>query len=140
MKKGALLIVTVLLMLSSLSCDSPRVQERYLMPHVGTWVGLDRAGVKGTVVFGERGTGSMEFQNTHNKFQYVFDYSKQPVWLDLLYTREGRPFRAKLIVKFLDENRLQFYTFFDETRPPAFPDGKSVNLMTLTRVNRVKKG
>lgn len=139
MRKYAFFIVAAMLMLSSLSCDGPRANDRYLMPHVGTWVGVDSTGARGIVVFGENGRGTMEFQNSLNEFQYVFDYSKKPLWLDLLYSREGRPFRAKLIVNFLDENRLEWYTFFDEKRPSAFPHGNAENLMTLTKLNSMTR-
>jgi hypothetical protein len=139
MKKYGLLILAVMLMGASLSCDGPGARDRYLLPHVGTWVGVDRTGMKGIVVFGENGRGTMEFQNDLNEFQYVFDYTKKPLWLDLLYSRDGKPFRAKMIVKFLDENRLEWYTFFDEKRPSAFPDGNEENVMTLTRLNPLTK-
>jgi hypothetical protein len=135
MKKGAFLIVSLFFVVATISCDGPGAHDRYLLPHVGTWVGVDHTGTKGIVVFGENGKGSMVFQNTVNEFQYVFDYSKSPLWLDLLYSREGRPFRAKLIVKFKDENRLEWYTNFDENRPSGFPKGNAENVMTLTRLN-----
>jgi hypothetical protein len=134
MKKGALLIAAVMLMASSLSCDGPRANDRYLLPHVGTWVRVDNTGGRGIVVFKENGMGTIEFENNVYEFDYVFDYTRKPVWLDLLYSREGKPFRAKLIVKFLDENRLEWYTFFDEKRPSEFPDGNADNVATLTRL------
>ncbi|MEW6665494.1 MAG: hypothetical protein AB1512_09765 [Thermodesulfobacteriota bacterium] len=139
MSKGAFLIMIAMLMGSSLSCEGPGAHDRYLLPHVGTWVGVDGTGTRGIVVFGEDGRGTMEFQNIVNEFQYVFDYSKNPLWLDLLYSREGRPFRAKLIVRFLDENRLQWFTFFDRRRPSSFPKGDAENGMTLTRLNPLTK-
>lgn len=136
MKKCASLIVLVMLAASMLSCQGPGAHDRYVLPHVGNWIGVDASGMRAVVVFRENGTGTIEFQNTVNEFYYVFDYSRNPLWLDLVYSREGKPFRTRLIAGFTDENRLKWYTFFDERRPSGFPKGDQAgNVMTLTRLN-----
>ena len=123
------------------SCkDSPKgSHDRPLPPHIGVWAGVDPSNVKGTVTFKEDGTGSMEFADNIYEFNYVFDYSRKPVWLDLIYSREGKPFRAKLVVKFENENRFQWFTFFTETRPDAFPEKDSEGVMVLTKVDPFAK-
>ena len=138
-RKSALFIVPVLLIFFLASCHGPEARNRYLLPHVGTWVGVDSTGNKGVVSFRENGTGTMELQNDAYEFTYVFDYSRQPMWLDLIYAREGKPFRAKLVVKFMDENRFQWFTFFSDKRPAAFPEKNSGNVMVLTRLSPVTR-
>jgi hypothetical protein len=78
---------------------------------------------------------SSAYNNTIYKFRYVFDYTKDPIWLDFHYSREGKPYQACLIVRYIDENHLQWFTYFNDVRPADFPDGDQGNVMTLTRVN-----
>ena len=121
------------------SCQGKGSRSRIPLVHVGTWSGVDSQNMKGVVTFRENGTGTMEFGNHAYDFQYCFDYSKRPVWLDLLYSREGKPFQARLIVQYVDENHLQWYTFFSEKRPEGFPKGNEGGVMKLTRVNPLHK-
>jgi hypothetical protein len=108
------------------------------MLHVGTWTGLDSTNTKGMVSFREDGTGTMEYGGKTYEFMYFFDYSKKPIWLDLIYSREGKPIRTRLIVRYLDENHFKWYTFFTEVRPASFPASDSGNVMTLSRSNSLK--
>ena len=132
-----LLIASVLLV--SCKGSSSSSYERFPLPHIGVWTGVDASNVRGTVSFKENGTGTIKFAENVYDFNYFFDYSRKPVWLDLIYTREGKPFRAKLVVKFMDENRLKWFTFFTETRPNGFPEKDSSGVMVLTRVSPLTK-
>ncbi|MBN1104248.1 MAG: hypothetical protein JXL84_12595 [Deltaproteobacteria bacterium] len=136
-KQGFLFIALAAVLLFS-SCQGPGAKDRYLLPHVGTWEGVDSTGTKGIVTFREDGTGTMSFQNNTYEFEYVFDYGKKPLWLDLVYSREGRPFRARLIVKYLDDHRLKWFTRFDQTRPAGFPEKDGPNVIILTRLNHLR--
>ncbi|MFH1349512.1 MAG: hypothetical protein ABII26_01120 [Pseudomonadota bacterium] len=116
------LFSALLLALSLLlnSCEG-KGQTRYSrQPHLGVWEDVGFEGRKATLVFKENGTGTLLFDFQLYDFRYIIDYSKKPVWLDLIYTREGMPYRAKVIVKFLDLNRLKWRTFFGSTRPTEF--------------------
>jgi hypothetical protein len=134
-KNVLLLFILVCASLVLHSCKGKDANARVPMVHVGVWSGVDSENTKGMVTFRENGTGTMEFANNAYDFRYCFDYSKRPIWLDLLYSREGKPFRARLIVKYLDENNLQWYTFFSEVRPEKFPDGNP-SVMRLARMGR----
>jgi hypothetical protein len=142
-KNVPLLFCLVGLSLVFFSCKGKDANSRVPMGHVGVWSGVDGANMKGVVTFRENGTGTMEFDQNTFKFEYSFDYSKRPVWLDLIYSREGKPFRARLIVKFPAEDQLHWYTFFSEERPDKFPEGNAENVMKLTRMKpargKVKK-
>jgi hypothetical protein len=138
MRKQGFLFMALVAILFLSSCEGPGGKARYLLPHVGTWEGVDSTGTKGIVTFREDGTGTMAFHNNTYGFEYVFDYGKKPLWLDLVYSREGKPFRARLIVKFLDDNRLKWFTRFNETRPTGFPEKDGRNVMILTRLNHMK--
>jgi hypothetical protein len=134
-KRVLLLSISLVVSLFLASCKGKDSSVRVPLVHVGVWSGLDGANMKGVITFRENGTGTMEFDKNAYDFEYFFDYSKRPVWLDLIYSREGKPFRARLIVKFPDDNQLHWYTFFSEERPEKFPEGNEGNVMKLTRVN-----
>lgn len=114
-------------------CAKKENQKKSFQPHMGQWSGVDRTGTKGIFVFREDGTGSLQLDTERYDFRYVVDYSKEPVWLDLMYTREGKPFRAKTIIQFVGENQLELRTFFDEDRPTQFFDKDLKNTMILKR-------
>ena len=137
-KTVLLLLVLVGALLTFCSCKGKESNSRVPMVHVGTWSGVDGANTKGVVTFRENGTGTLEFDNSAFDFQYAFDYSKRPVWLDMIYSREGKPFRARLIAKFPDEDHLHWYTFFTEERPAGFPEGNDENVMKLARVSHAR--
>jgi len=140
MRQLTLMVVVLGVFTLLLSCKGPSSSsERYFLPHIGAWTGVDAANSKAAVVFGVDGTGTMEFGGDLYSFQYVFDYSRKPVWLDFIYTREGKPFRAKLIVQFIDNNKLKWFTFFSEERPAEFPKEGAAGVMVLTRVNPLTK-
>ena len=91
----------LLLPILFISCSEPEPTRHFDQPHIGKWSGTDLAGVKATIIFRESGAGTIEFDNNFYEFTYIIDYSKQPIWLDLIYTRENKPFRAKFLVKFI---------------------------------------
>lgn len=129
-----ILLIAVVVSFLMVSCKGQVSTTRFPMPHVGTWSGLDSTNTKGVVTFRENGTGAMEYGGSTYEFQYFFDYGKNPVWLDLVYSRDGKPFRARLIVKYQDETHLKWYTFFTEVRPESFPETEAGKVMTLTRL------
>src|SRR3972149_7785808 len=124
MRKRSFFLILMLTSLLIASCKGQDSYSRFPMIHVGTWTGADSTDAKGVVTFEENGTGTMEYGGSAYEFRYVFDYGKRPIWLDLLYTREGRPFRARLIVRFINENQFMWYTFFTEVRPVSFPESE----------------
>ena len=126
---AALFAVSVLL----ISCGDGGHIQQYYQPHVGVWEDADFTGSKAMVVLRENGTGTILFDRQFSDFKYVMDYSKKPPWLDLMYTREGKPYRAKVLVKFLDINRLKWRTFFGETRPIRFLPEDEKNTVILNR-------
>ena len=139
MKKNLLTTLFFLLSILFISCSDQETTRHFDQPHIGKWSGTDLAGTKATIVFSESGTGTIEFNNDLYKFMYVIDYSRQPIWLDLIYARENKPFRAKFILKFIDKNKLKWRTFFNDKRPSEFLPDDSKNTMVLTRDNPVRE-
>ncbi len=131
MKNRLLTAVLFALSVLPISCGNGGHIQQYYQSHVGVWEDADFTGSKAIVVLRENGTGTILFDRQLSDFKYVMDYSKKPTWLDLIYAREGKPYRTKAIVKFLDINRLKWRTFFGETRPAKFllEDDKSTAIL-----------
>lgn len=113
-------MVISLALFSLTVCSNKESQKKSSQPHVGQWSGVDGKGIKGIILFRQEGTGTIQFENEQYEFKYVIDYSKNPIWLDLIYNREGKPFHAKSIIQFVGENQLELRTFFDKDRPTQF--------------------
>ncbi len=107
--------------------------EDSFKPHIGLWKDLDLGRTVATVAFLRGGTGGVWFGSQFSKFEYTIDYSKDPIWLDLVYSREGKPFRARLIADFDDINVFKWRTYFGEKRPSDFPGLNDKYTITLTR-------
>jgi len=133
MKREFLYLTTMILFAILISCNGSEKARDAYKPHLGIWSGIDSSGTKATIVFKKDGTGTIEFNNENYEFKYIMDYSKRPVWLDLIYPRDGKPYRAKLIVEFFDKNRLKWRTFFNEQRPEGFPPEDNKFTMVLTK-------
>jgi hypothetical protein len=106
-----------------------------MQPHIGVWTGTDPSGIEATVVFEEGGKGAITFDGTMHPFEYVIDYAKDPTWLDLIYTQEEKPFRAKLILRFQDRNTIVWRTFYNDQRPEGFEGEDDKHTFILKRVN-----
>jgi hypothetical protein len=65
----------------------------------------------------------------------VIDYAKDPTWLNLIYTQEEKPFRAKLILRFQDRNTIVWRTFYNDQRPEGFEGEDDKHTFILKRVN-----
>jgi len=117
------------------SCGNHEAPQQFTQPHIGAWTGIDPSGIEATVVFEEGGNGSITFDETVHPFEYVIDYAKDPTWLDLIYTQEEKPFRAKLILRFQDRNTMEWRTFYNEQRPEGFQGEGDKHTFILKRVN-----
>lgn len=133
MKRGFLCVTAMVIFTILLSCHGSEERRDAYQPHLGIWSGIDTAGIKATILFRKDGTGTIEFNDERYEFKYIMDYSKRPVWLDLIYTRDGKPYRAKLIVEFIDKTRLKWRTFFNDQRPDDFPSQDDKFTMVLSK-------
>jgi hypothetical protein len=90
------------------------------------------------MIFREDGTGALSFPRGSSDFEYVFDYTRTPVELNLISTREGKPYRIRAIVKYFGKNRMKIRTFFNEKRPDGFDPNDAENTIALTRGSSAK--
>jgi hypothetical protein len=133
MKKNCIYIAILSLFFLLPSCNFNGRAGKSYQPHIGVWEERGILEKKAVLVLREDGSGSIWFDNLRHDFSYIIDYSKRPVNLDLLYRREGKPFRARLIVKFLGMNRFKWRSFYNEKRPTRFLPEKDGHTVILNR-------
>ena len=138
MKKYLRPVILLAILILPISCGNRDQTPPYYQPHIGVWEDIGAADKKTVIFFREDGTGSISFDYQDSDFEYVFYYSKKPVWLDLIYSREGKPYRAKIIVKFLDNNQLKWRTFYNDKRPTEFIPKDPDNTIILNRVHPIR--
>ena len=138
MKKYLLPVILLAIAILPISCGNRDQTPPYYQPHIGLWEDTGAADKKTVIVFREDGTGNIAFDYQGSDFKYVIDYSKKPVWLDLIYSREGKPYRAKMIIQFLDNNQLKWRTFFNDKRPTEFTPKDPDSTIILNRVNPLR--
>jgi len=131
MLRGRYSLVTVVFALSFLLIQCERTRHTQ---HIGEWSGVDSIGTVGNLVFEKNGTGKITQGDTSATCKYTIDYSKRPIWLDIILTENGQEVPMKLIVEFLDRNTIRLRTFFDESRPIEFLEQDPKHTIVLRRV------
>ncbi|MBW1801114.1 MAG: hypothetical protein JRJ85_10345 [Deltaproteobacteria bacterium] len=134
-KKTYLSIITCVVFLFLLSaCGRGVERQGHYLPHIGSWEGVDSKGIKATMVLRENGIGKITFHDKIIEFKYVFDYSKNPLWMDIIHDRADKPYRERLIAKFEDKNHWKWRTFYTEERPSEFSQEDTNFTAVFTRV------
>lgn len=104
---------------------------------VGTW--SNRAAEnRVTFVFNPDGSGSMSIGNAQLPYRYRFDQSRDPGWLDLDGTADGKPVTIRAIAEFVRGDRLKIrmpHTRTPGVRPTEFVENDLENTILLTRVD-----
>ena len=150
MKKGKLAVIFMLLILLAgcdVGCPKPP-------PHVGQWI--DRT-LQSAVVFNNDGTFEVMYFNDPDpslelgqsrpqrpddktwkvdfRGTYVIDFSKNPAWIDLVFTKQGTPRRAQGLITFLDNNT--FYVAFEDVRPASLDNSSRKERYTRAAPNEI---
>lgn len=132
LRKTASLAVLFLAISTLLACCGKIKQTQ----HLGEWSGVDNTGEVGRFVFQKDGTGKITQGNASDSFRYEIDYSKIPIWLDLILTQDGKEYRIKSIIEFIDRDKMRWRTYHNEIRPTAFLLEDPKNTLVLTRVGK----
>jgi hypothetical protein len=141
-----LILCTVAFMATIQPGFSMFVQET---KHLGKWEGTDNSGETAAVSFEKDGYAVLylngetmgEKRDQEPLVKYEFDYSKNPVWLDLIVCDlQGKERgRMKSIVKFLSDDQMLWRIGNDEsTRPTGFDDQDKENTVLLKKVSKNK--
>jgi hypothetical protein len=103
---------------------------------VGTWSNRATEN-RVTFVFNPDGSGSMSIGNAHLPYRYRFDPRRDPAWLDLEGSAEGKTVTIRAIAEFVRGDRLKIRmppTRTPGDRPAEFVDNDLENTILLTRV------
>ena len=117
--------------------------------HIGKWEGTDNTGKTAAIIFDKDGYASLNMdgevlggkRDTEPIVKYEFDYSKKPIWLDLILCDISGKEKARMksIVKFMADDRMVWQTGDDFTkRPAAFDESDKENTVVLKRVSEIK--
>lgn len=109
----AILLLSITVILFSCSNEKQR--------HIGEWKGTDK-GQTGTLILdktnhavmvvGNRVIGGNEFEIDSTKLEckYEIDYSKDPIWLDIIIAEKGKPEKGRLkgIIRFITNDKIEY--------------------------------
>ena len=132
LRKRASLAVLFFAISTLLACCGRMKQTQ----HLGEWSGVDNTGQVGSFVFQKDGTGKITQGKASDSFRYEIDYSKTPIWLDLILTQDGKEYRIKSIIEFIDHDKMRWRTYHNDTRPTAFLQEDPKNTLILTRLRK----
>jgi hypothetical protein len=103
---------------------------------VGTW--SNRAADNPiTFTFHDDGSGTMTIGSARLLYQYRLDQTREPAWLDLDATADGKPVSIRAIAQFARRDKLRIrlpHTRAVDIRPTEFTDDDLENTILLTRV------
>ena len=127
------------------STTAKSVDER----HIGEWKGTDNSGKltslildksnHAVLVFGNQVIGGKEFELKKIKAEckYDIDYSKNPIWLDLVIYEQGKTQelgRLKGIVRFITDNKIEYRLNFAGERFDKFDPEDKESTIVLDKV------
>lgn len=108
-------------------------EESPSVVHEGTWAGKNNDGQDFYLRLTPDGYADLlinkknaaPFDN-YSKIYYVINYEKNPIFLDLIYTKkESESVVYKFIIEFLSKNMFRISGNLDGNRPAVFEDNKT---------------
>ena len=148
MKKGKLIKRVLILILTIVIFGCSNSNQK----HIGEWTCSDNTGETGSLILNKGnsavfivgnqvlGGDNFEINGVKATLKYEIDYSKDPIWLDLVIYEEGQKqetVRAKGIIRFLTNNKME-YRFKPEPsvdRFTKFDSEDKENTIVLDKVN-----
>lgn len=136
-----LLLITVIFILQSCSNSNER--------HIGEWKGTDNTGKTASLVLDKNshavfvinnqvlGGTEFEMQGVKAECKYEIDYSKNPIWLDIVICEKGKKeekARLKGIIRFITDNKLEYRLNFGGERFDKFDSDENENTIVLDKV------
>ncbi|ESU19844.1 hypothetical protein FEDK69T_31000 [Flavobacterium enshiense DK69] len=120
--------------------------------HIGEWTGTDK-GEKGSLILNEGnsavfvignqvlGGKNFEINGVKASLEYEIDYSKNPIWLDLvLYEKEQKIEKGRMrgIVRFLTDTKMEYRVSFNpfSDRFTKFDSEDKENTIVLDKMSK----
>jgi hypothetical protein len=124
------------------SCSNPN--ER----HFGEWKGTDNSGKSASLILDKSnhavlvqenqviGGNEFEINGIKGECKYEIDYTKNPIWLDLVIYEQGKAQeigRLKGIIRFITEDKIEYRVNFDGERFDKFDSDDKEHTIVLDK-------
>ncbi len=103
---------------------------------IGRWVGIS-LGKKASLEFIDSANVNVTFPDgKFLKAVYAIDFSKNPVWFDVINIQKGQKATLEGLIKFIDKNTLRWMVTHEGTRPKDFSPNMHTSIQTFKRENK----
>lgn len=93
---------------------------------IGKWIGTDESNETGGIEFSNNKTAKLLMMGKEMPItEYKVDYSKNPIWVDLIVKRNGQTMTLFVLIEFIDPNTIRWEVFPMANKRPITFSGKS---------------
>jgi hypothetical protein len=105
----------------------------------GKWTGIDEKGDSAVITF-KFNTTIMEFGGeVASTFDYKIDYTKDPIWMELIFKNENQKEVINALVRFIDADKIKWELFpYATSIPIKFTSESNETNETTMILTRVK--
>jgi len=130
--KKSLSVVLILFLFSGSLFSQPHSTKDL----IGSWAGT-ALGKNASLAFIDSVHVNVTFPDgKFLKAVYVIDFSKDPVWFDIMNIQNGQKSTLEGLIKFIGNNTLRWMITHDGTRPKDFTPNKNTSIQTFKRENK----
>jgi hypothetical protein len=130
MKK--ILIILLLFFLFVVSVFSQSYSAKDL---IGKWIGTAQ-GKAGSLEFLDSSHVNVMFPDgTFIKGTYAIDFTKKPIWIDIINIKGNQKATLEGLIKFIDKTSFRWMITHSGTRPKDFSPNKNTSTLTFKKKN-----
>jgi hypothetical protein len=101
---------------------------------IGKWIGQDERSESGGIEFSINKTAKLLMMGKEMPITaYKVDYSKNPIWIDLIIKRNGQMMTLFGLLEFVDSNTIRWEVFPMANKRPTTFSGKSENTSIILK-------
>jgi hypothetical protein len=103
---------------------------------VGKWIGTDEKNQTGGIQFLDDGTATLLMMGQEMPIsEYKVDYSKDPIWIDLIVKNNGQTRTLYGLISFIDSTTIKWEVFpmANNSRPEKFSEETSDTAVILKK-------
>lgn len=101
---------------------------------IGKWIGKDEKSETGGIQFSNNKTAKLLMMGKEMPItEYKVDYSKNPIWVDLIVKRNGKVMTLFGLIEFIDLNTIKWEVFPMANKRPTLFSGKSENTSIILK-------
>ena len=101
---------------------------------IGKWIGTDERSEAGGIEFSINKTAKLLMMGKEMPItEYKVDYSKSPIWVDLILKRNGQTMTLFGLIEFIDSNTIRWEVSPMANKRPITFSGKSENTSIILK-------